>query len=761
MAATRRLFAALVAFQGASCLADEIRHCVLSAWTEWTRCADDVKYRSRMISVPNTAGGIPCDGSLQEVQACSLQSGMLQNWSLSAWTAWSECSATCGGGQQMRMRTGKADGQSLQEARGCAAEPCSAPQDCQFSPWNDWSACKYGVRSRSRNIAAEAMRGGMPCRGSMMQQEGCHQTDCSMAEWSEWSSCSGDCGFGARFRERVLSLEVCRDLWDEYDSISTHEMQTCELEPCDAPKSDEVRACVPVDCVLSEWTEWSDCESGTAQHSRDFHLGNLCGRTCEGPIQETKACSCEMQSWSEWSTCSSTQDVRLRERDLKTLPCLAKTFGANLQEVDTCLGYKKVESRRLIEEGGRQWEEPSVDWEVVVVPGWSMDAASSHGIKAGGLLYTMGLTGTNMSSTRVEEGGIEAQTQRAMNNLQELLKSAGVTLSQVVTCSLQLADLADFATMNAIYSKSFPNEPPSRVAVAAKALEPSGALFEITCIAALTAQKEVVSVPGWPLPKGIPLSMATKVNGIVFASGMQGMNMTAGKIVPGGVRAETNQTMSNMKKVLEAAGSSMDRVLACEVSLADIKDFAAMNEVYKAYLPGTTGPLGGLPSRVAVQVTSLVGGSKVEIKCVAAAAEVSAKAFYVPGWPTVMPFSSATLAQGVVYAAGVQGYDMKSGTLAPGGAFSEGRQALANLAEELKVAGGRLDRTIACDLTAKSADQLAAVRIAVAAVWPKDPPALSTAVVAGLAGNGTMEIKCVGLAAAPPRPTTEVGIISV
>mmetsp|Transcript_31383 Transcript_31383/g.73219 ORF Transcript_31383/g.73219 Transcript_31383/m.73219 type:complete len:427 (+) Transcript_31383:67-1347(+) len=385
--------------------------------------------------------------------------------------------------------------------------------------------------------------------------------------------------------------------------------------------------------------------------------------------------------------------------------------------------------------------------EGIAVPGWTLGPTAA--VKAGGLVYTMGLTGVNMTTMALAGDDITAQATQALLNLKDLLKAAGTTVEEVMTCSLQIMDLKDFVAMNDVYRQSFPSAPPSRVAVAAKALEPSGALFEITCIAAMPgAGREVVSVPGWPAPQGVPLSMATKVNGIVFASGMQGINMSAGKMVPGGVQAETKQTLENIKQVLEAAGSSLDRVLACEVSLADIADFAAVNAVYRPYFPGSSGHLGGLPSRVAVMVGGLVGSSKVEIRCEAATSDVTGKAFSVPGWPTTMPFSSATSAQGIVYAAGVQGYFMKEGRIAPGGAGPEARQALSNLEEELKIAGSTLSSTVACDVTVKDIEQLDAVKAEITAAWPDSPPAISASVVAGLAGNGTVEIKCV--AALPP-----------
>ena len=84
------------------------------------------------------------------------------------------------------------------------------------------------------------------------------------------------------------------------------------------------------------------------------------------------------------------------------------------------------------------------------------------------------------------------------------------------------------------------------------------------------------------------------------------------KLVPGGITPEAEQTMENLKTVVEANGSSLDRVVNCQVLLADIAERDALNAIYKKY-----GSPGKFPARNAVGITGLYLGARVELACVA------------------------------------------------------------------------------------------------------------------------------------------------
>jgi len=113
-------------------------------------------------------------------------------------------------------------------------------------------------------------------------------------------------------------------------------------------------------------------------------------------------------------------------------------------------------------------------------------------------------------------------------------------------------------------------------------------------------------------PKAIgPYSQGIKANGFVFLSGQIALDPQTQQIVEGDVARQTERVLENLKGIVEAAGSSIQRVVKTTVFLADINDFAAMNEVYARYF--TVHP----PARSTVEVARLPRGVRVEIDLIA------------------------------------------------------------------------------------------------------------------------------------------------
>lgn len=108
----------------------------------------------------------------------------------------------------------------------------------------------------------------------------------------------------------------------------------------------------------------------------------------------------------------------------------------------------------------------------------------SQAVKAGGFVFTAGQIPLDPATMKVVEGGIEAQTERVMQNLDAVLAAAGSSFAKVVKTTCFLADLADFPAFNGIYGKRFPASPPARSTVQVAKL-PMGVLVEVECIARL------------------------------------------------------------------------------------------------------------------------------------------------------------------------------------------------------------------------------------------------------------------------------------
>jgi 2-iminobutanoate/2-iminopropanoate deaminase len=109
-----------------------------------------------------------------------------------------------------------------------------------------------------------------------------------------------------------------------------------------------------------------------------------------------------------------------------------------------------------------------------------------------------------------------------------------------------------------------------------------------------------------------PFSPAVQVGQLLFLAGQLGTDST-GRLVPGGIKAETRQAMENIRDVLGRVGSSMDRIVKCTVMLADMAEWPAMNAVYAGYFPRE------FPARSAFGATGLALDARVEIECIAVA----------------------------------------------------------------------------------------------------------------------------------------------
>jgi reactive intermediate/imine deaminase len=114
------------------------------------------------------------------------------------------------------------------------------------------------------------------------------------------------------------------------------------------------------------------------------------------------------------------------------------------------------------------------------------------------------------------------------------------------------------------------------------------------------------------VPTTLPFSEAVKVHDTLYLSGQLGNVPGTMKLVTGGIKEETRQTMDNIKTVLESHGYVMRNLVKCTVMLADISEWPAFNEVYKTYFNNQ------FPARSAFATNGLALGARVEVDCIAA-----------------------------------------------------------------------------------------------------------------------------------------------
>lgn len=124
--------------------------------------------------------------------------------------------------------------------------------------------------------------------------------------------------------------------------------------------------------------------------------------------------------------------------------------------------------------------------------------------------------------------------------------------------------------------------------------------------------KEVISTERGPKAIG-PYSQAVRANGFIFISGQVAFDPATSQIVEGDIAKQTERVMENLKAIVEAAGSMLDKTVKTTVFLKDMGEFAKMNEVYGRYFPANP------PARATVEVARLPRDVRVEIELIALA----------------------------------------------------------------------------------------------------------------------------------------------
>ena len=122
--------------------------------------------------------------------------------------------------------------------------------------------------------------------------------------------------------------------------------------------------------------------------------------------------------------------------------------------------------------------------------------------------------------------------------------------------------------------------------------------------------KKIIATTGAPSAIG-PYSQAVASNGMLYVSGQVPLDPSSGELVSTGIKDETDRVMLSLKAILDEAGVTFDNVVKCSIFVADMNDFAAINEVYGSYFSDNP------PARETVEVSTLPKNVNVEISCIA------------------------------------------------------------------------------------------------------------------------------------------------
>ncbi len=124
-------------------------------------------------------------------------------------------------------------------------------------------------------------------------------------------------------------------------------------------------------------------------------------------------------------------------------------------------------------------------------------------------------------------------------------------------------------------------------------------------------RKQIIQTDQAPAPVGA-YNQATLAGGVLYVSGQIALDPASGELITADIETETRRVLDNLKAIVEAGGSSMDRVLKCEVFVSDMENFGRINTVYATYFDEATAP-----ARALVQVANLPKYVNVEISCIA------------------------------------------------------------------------------------------------------------------------------------------------
>eukprot|EP01064_Diplonema_japonicum_P018231 TRINITY_DN26912_c0_g1_i1.p1 TRINITY_DN26912_c0_g1~~TRINITY_DN26912_c0_g1_i1.p1 ORF type:complete len:2182 (+),score=65.67 TRINITY_DN26912_c0_g1_i1:36-6581(+) len=305
--------------------------CQIGGWSEWSMCStacNGGKQESVGFVLQVAIAGDQCPETVRE-RDCNVEPCKVGDCITSGWSAWSMCSKACEGGTQTRKRsivstpTPPSECPDLEEVRTCNSHVCQ--RDCITSDWSGWEACSDGcgggMQRRWRYILQNASGSGTPCP-TLFELKSCNTHacaggDCQVTPFTEWGECDAACGSGVQTRSRLIRQQPTSPSHAPCPPELTTKKE-CNVHQCPAP------------CVMSEWSNWSQCsmECGGGIQIRQRWVtmaptGDMfCPHAEEHRQCNTQPCTddtCLVSAWSNWGSCSGScgpQGLKKRTRNV-------------------------------------------------------------------------------------------------------------------------------------------------------------------------------------------------------------------------------------------------------------------------------------------------------------------------------------------------------------------------------------------------------------------------------------------------------------
>lgn len=356
---------------------------------------------------------------------------------------------------------------------------------------------------------------------------------------------------------------------------------------------------------------------------------------------------------------------------------------------------------------------------------------------AGNFIYLSGALPTGRDGAIVE-GDIKAQTARTLDNLAAVLKAQGCSLERAASVTVYLRRAADFAAMNEVYARYWPNDPPARTTVMAPPVL-AAALVEISLVAVRDGAERTVVHPSAWMRSPSPYSYGIKSGDTLFLAGLIARRANVNTFGGGDMKAQTAAALANGREILAAAGFTLGDVVSSRVYITDTALFQDMNAVYREAFPAAP------PARATVRCGLMGEDYLVEITMVAVrdpgrrpvttpAADLS------PGKPNPV-LSSAIQVGNRLYLSGMLG----STDTTRGSAAAQTRETLARLGRTLRAAGFDWEHVVESMVYLPNPDDFAAMNQAYREVLPQPYPARTTVAAGLVAPDGLVEIMMVAV----------------